>query len=557
MSDRKAMSHPEEEQLLRFADGEPTSRSTSAIRSHLEACWQCRTELEEMQSTVAECIRYRKNVLQRHLPAPPEPWADIYRGFDAIDAGLDRVSFWERVTRILLAPLHNTKRWAPVAVALVVLCVLFYRFRQTPSVQAAELLRKAIAAADARPEAPRRLQIRTRDARLTRVSGAPDTDALRPVQALFQAAHYDWNDPLSAKSYQAWRDGLADKRDEVMEDQDAYSIRTHSGSGELVEATLKIRRQDLRPVEERFEFGNREWVEITELPAESAPDAPPAIAAPGGRAVATSEARTKPPSAAVSPEPATAGDQVRVLVALNRVGADLGDPIEVSRAGGEIVVSGVGVDPRRQQEIRDALRSQPHVAVHFSEAITDKAPPDTAPQSDSAAAADIELLQARMAEQIGGRGNFVRLSSQVLDLTEPMMSRAYALRRLAEQFPREAESELAAQDRRLLGSLVSEHTSALQRQTAELDRLLRPALGSAKISPEGAALTSAWQPATEELFQSARRLDKIVAVIFGAAAGDSSIQPSPTQLMSSLAQLRRSLDSYDRISRQTLERSEK
>jgi hypothetical protein len=162
-----------------------------------------------------------------------------------------------------------------------------------------------------------------------------------------------------------------------------------------------------------------------------------------------------------------------------------------------------------------------------------------------------------MAEQIGGRGNFVRLSSQVLDLTEPMMSRAYALRRLAEQFPREAESELAAQDRRLLGSLVSEHTSALQRQTAELDRLLRPALGSAKISPEGGALTPSWQPATEELFQSARRLDKIVAVIFGAAAGDSSIQPSPTQLMSSLAQLRRSLDSYDRISRQTLERSEK
>src|SRR4051812_28679609 len=107
MSHPKAMSHPEEEQLLRYADGEPTSRSTSAIRSHLEACWQCRAALDEMQSAVAECVRYRKNVLQRHLPAPPEPWADIYRGFDAIDAELDRVSFWERVTRVLLAPLHN------------------------------------------------------------------------------------------------------------------------------------------------------------------------------------------------------------------------------------------------------------------------------------------------------------------------------------------------------------------------------------------------------------------------------------------------------------------
>ena len=48
---------------------------------------------------------------------------------------------------------------------------------------------------------------------------------------------------------------------------------------------------------------------------------------------------------------------MRVLAALNRVGADLGDPIEVSRAGGEILVSGVGIEPQRQQEIKDALRS--------------------------------------------------------------------------------------------------------------------------------------------------------------------------------------------------------
>jgi hypothetical protein len=226
----------------------------------------------------------------------------------------------------------------------------------------------------------------------------------------------------------------------------------------------------------------------------------------------------------------------------------------VSRAGGEIVVSGVGIDPRRQQEVRDALRSETHVAVRFSESTAEKTPVDAEPKADGAVSADIERLQARMAEQIGGRVNFARLSSQVLDLTEPMMSRAYALRRLAEQFPREAETELTTQDRRLLGSLVGEHTDALRRQTAELDRLLRPALGSAKARPDDSASPGAWQPATEELFQSARRVDRMVGVMFGAAAGESL---SPTQLMSSLAQLRSRLDAYDRLARTSLERGEK
>jgi len=278
------MSHPEHEQLLRYADGESTTRSAGQIRSHLEACWQCRAELEELQKTVGECVRYRKNVLLRHL-VPPAPWTDIYRGFADVDAALERASFWERVARLIQAPLHNAKRGAPVVVALTVLCVLFYRFQQTPSVQAAELLRKAIAAADGLPQKPRRIQIRTRDHSLTRVAGAADTDALRSLQVMFQAAHYDWADPLSAKAYQAWRDRLTDKEDAVVEERDAYRIRTRTGSGELIAATLTIRIPDLRPVEERLEFRNREWIEITELAGDPVP--PPAAIAARANAAAS------------------------------------------------------------------------------------------------------------------------------------------------------------------------------------------------------------------------------------------------------------------------------
>ena len=70
--------HPSDEQLLHFADGEMTTPQSEAIRGHLKACWQCRNELEEIERTISDCVRYRKVVLDTCLPPPPAPWFDIY-----------------------------------------------------------------------------------------------------------------------------------------------------------------------------------------------------------------------------------------------------------------------------------------------------------------------------------------------------------------------------------------------------------------------------------------------------------------------------------------------
>ena len=101
----KHMRHPGEEALLRYADGELPGRETRAVRAHLEACWQCRAELGEIQAVVGECVRYRANVLQAHLPPPPAPWADPYRKFAEIDArGL---TLRERAARVIEFPVRT------------------------------------------------------------------------------------------------------------------------------------------------------------------------------------------------------------------------------------------------------------------------------------------------------------------------------------------------------------------------------------------------------------------------------------------------------------------
>jgi len=431
--------HLEVEQLLQYADGELPSRGAAEARSHLEACWQCRAQLEELQATVGQCVSYRKNVLERHLPPPPAPWADIQERFAEADATIEKPGLLELAGRMLRWPVENPRRWVPVLAALVIAWGV-YQFRLTPSVHAAELLRKAVTAADTRPVKAHRIEIRTREHRLTRTTGpdlrtaanTADAASLHSLQTLFVAANYDWNDPLSAKSYQAWRNQLIEKTDDVVEDRNSYRVRTDTNSGEMKDATLTLNAPDLQPVQGRFEFRNGESVEITALADETIPATTAEVTAP----VHAPEAPASLPPAIPAPTPAlavpvTIADELHVMAALHQVGADLGDPLEISRTASEIVVSGVGIAPARQQEIREAVGSQPHVSVRFSASSPAAAAPSRSAPENSAAGADLKQMQSRVADQIGGRANFEQLASEVLDLSDPMMSRVYALRRLA------------------------------------------------------------------------------------------------------------------------------
>jgi len=300
-------------------------------------------------------------------------------------------------------------------------------------------------------------------------------------------------------------------------------------------------------VEGRFEFRNHEWVEISELADDGVTPTEVAAAETRGPMVETHTTSDAPPDSAAPLAFATASDELRAVAALHQVGADLGDPVEVSRSGSEVLVSGIGIDPARQREIQNALHAQPHVVVRFSESAPSNVRP-TRSATDTPLNADVQQLQSKIASQVGGRSNFEQLASQVLDLSEPMMSRAYALRHLAELFPPEVESQLSAQDRQLLRRLQQEHASALRQQSAELSRMLKPVLPSGNGAPDRVVSSGPWQATTEDLFQTARRVEKLLAVMFAAAPGESADDQAPAQLLSNLALLRAKLEGYERLS---------
>ncbi len=541
-------SHPDAGVLLRYADGELPARKSRQVARHLEACWQCRTEIEDLQATVAECMRYRKGVLGAQLPAPPAQWGDLSRGFARVDESLATGSFFDRFLRQAAV-----LRWSMAAAAALALAVgVFYELRETPSVQAATLLQRAVAASESRHPAARRVRFRSGSQQFVRAAAAAPAALPRDMEAKFQAAHYDSGDPLSARAFRAWRDNEPRKQDEVSTvaaspGESCYRIRTVAPEGEVATATLTLRVSDLVPVEGMLQFRDNQWIEFsefTESPDRSS-DAHVAsnVEAPERLAVPPSRLAVVPPrnSASVS-------DELQVLSALHQIGADLGDPIQVSLSADKVLVSGTGVPAEQRQRIQRTLESMPNVAVQFTEPLAAPVPEGSAgstpaPSGNTRAPAPNSRMQARLEEQLGGPAEFERFSSQILDLDEAANARAFALRSLARRFPAAAETGLSPQDRRVLREIARQNADTLASSLGTLEHALRPllvSLGGAAAQP-ALSTQGAWQGSTEDLVRDTLRVQALVSVMLGLAPGQSSNQ-LPSEVLAALGELRSELD---------------
>ncbi|MFN7924101.1 MAG: hypothetical protein U0Q16_28625 [Bryobacteraceae bacterium] len=143
-------------------------------------------------------------------------------------------------------------------------------------------------------------------------------------------------------------------------------------------------------------------------------------------------------------------------------------------------------------------------------------------------------MQQKLEQHFGGRALLDQFSDRAFASTESVLSRAHALRRLAERFPVSTESALADGDRALLASLRQEHAGALARQASELRNLLKPVLvaaGAAETAVSGVAQAN-WQSSAAHGVENAKQVERMLAAVLG---GDDSVTPS--QLAQAVAQL--------------------
>jgi hypothetical protein len=521
-SQNPPVSHPPQEQLLQLSDGELTPRESSAVRSHLEQCWQCRARLEEMEAGIADYMRYEEEVVAPLLPGPPLPWADLDRRLNELDAASVKQAgtrSGELGFRWLRWP---GAEWFAAAATLTLAALVVWRFERVPEVRAAELLTKASAreAAAPRPKKARRIRVRTRARSFVRAASAPpDSTESEDLRKLFAEAHYSWDNPLSADSYRAWRDQLADKQDSVETSADQYVIHTESRGNALTSATLTLRAEDLHAVRETLQFQAGEWVELAELnEADAPPEAPVISPAP------KQEAPTAPGSIETPPVQSAAGpaEELKVVAALHRIGADLGEPIEVSRAGSKVLVAAMGLSASRKEQLQAAVAAIPGVDLRFDEPrLMTSRPSPALPQRRSAPGA-LSAFQLQLQDQLGNADSVEQFTNRVLDASEAAMARAYALRALARRFPLGVESQLGAQGLETLAGMRRDHLEALTERWRDLDRQIRPLLANltSQPLPPPAARSPQWQAQTEQLFAATARVDQLLnGMLAGGDAG--------------------------------------
>jgi len=575
--------HPPREQLLLHVDRELSPKEAAYIETHLGVCWSCRARVSKIEKSIADFIEFDGAVLTPHLSSPPNGWRGFDRGLEQVVAESGRRSwlsivfgplsrFFSRTRLIVMPPL-----WVRVATGFlvaIIITALVLRSNQVPMVSASELLRNATAAqaaklhATAEPVVHQKLQVR----RLTSASARVETTnwetwhdttkgrfrqsiedssgrrflppangdktaktdpAAEPVPPLvlvelaqlLAANRMDPQRPLSAASYQSWRDSIESKHEEVTRAQltdqlDALLLRTAPASqvkvGQVAEATLSVRAQDWLPCELRLKIRAEEGERIYEITeqasevislAKLSPEifAEPPIVEPPNPVAAPKPSPSSVPTpipmkANPAPPPipmATAELEIEVLSLLNQVGATLGEEVSVARIlDGSLRVEGVVETAERQREILAALAlAKDHPAIKLQIETPEEAaarlqqlrrPSDPvtvqiqeASPTSSAIPLDAEVrryltAQATPADKLDEAVN--QFANRTLKRSRQAMLYVWSLRKLVERFSPNDLRTLDPQARTKWLALIGEHAQGYQREIAALRQELSPVL---------------------------------------------------------------------------------
>jgi hypothetical protein len=571
-----AEGHLPEGKLLLYLDGELPPREAALAQEHLIACWSCRMNADRVQETVFAVVKYRDAAL-RSLATPPSNEKRFARRLEDLRAQLGQRSWlaqlyglWSQMFSLARLPaLPRPPVWALAGLAVALAAIaLFTWSKRAPVVTASELLQKASEAqarelrATAQPVVYQKLRIRrgarvatwelwrdTANARFrqsmksaaarARATAGPmresgDAALTGELMEVLRANRMNPQQPLSAASFETWRQSLAAKREEVSRSQteagETLTLRVsavaETAVGQITEASLVVRGRDWRPQAQSLKVRGEQEIREYEL-SETAYEVIPLAALTVFAEPAPTPSATRIPEAAPSPLamssplapplPSSAelqNAEVAALYALHQLKADLGEQIEIVRESNKrIVVRGQVETPERKRELMAALNGIPFVAAQiqtFAEATSQAAPAPLAAttiaqppkaNSDSAPTAGINLFERRLARYLAERRaapedaavinrRIAQMANSAVAESSAALSSGWALRRLAAAFadsPSEQMDEQTSAAAARLREVISNHLTEINKRSRNLRALLEPALVFIAGTQPGAA----------------------------------------------------------------------
>jgi hypothetical protein len=401
--------------------------------------------------------------------------------------------------------------------------------------------------------------------------GTDSSPLLTDLQQVCLVNGIDIAHPLSPDGFDNWRHSLRGERDEVFATSLAagdqgMSLRTiptqAPTEGRILSAELIVRSRDWHPVEQRFTVqgatATQEYdVVETAYQVVALESAPASIFAEVMPPVLPATLRRRMPviPAVALPTPQQLDEaEISAKFALYRVDEFLRGQIRIAQnPAGSVQIEGMVETEHRKSELTSLLASIPYTAVKLrtsEEALNDlQALPDT--DSTALVPADQPLIQPdgeevkrnqawvqsqwnRYGKQFQDNGantldqKMVEISNQAIAHMRAASFQAWALRRLAQDYPRERVRGMSAWSQLLLEMMVQDHARLLGVEIGQLNSMVNLVLmsfaatggaqkASGSPSPQLPALVDdpAWQRQVELLFQNVDDINEQVLGVFG------------------------------------------
>lgn len=651
--------HPSDEELLQYSDGELSAKEAARVRQHLDSCWSCRAQREEMERRILEFTNYRKTTLTPSRETLPRAQSQFKARLSQMASeSVSPRGMYSFLNWIRQEALHSylAVRFVTCLLFSLALILFWIRLSSVPPVSAKELLQRVEAAESKRiqqvtsPVIYQKVEVRRRlqhpgetelvtweiwndpgnksfmqrvadswGVRLIRAKNAPDShgrdesdgaaipQVLTDLDQILQVNQMDGQHPLSSAGYESWRHTLREKEEEVAETRlssGGLGLRLitsspgpHSAKS-IIRAELVVRTKDWHPVEQHLRAQGNKGIEDYEI-AETAFQV---IALNHLSASILADLTPlpspvpPPPLAVVSPlavlPPALDSKtaEIEARYALHRLKACLGEPVEVvPDRDGRILVQGLAKTQERKRELVAALQDISLVRVNIQTiseveqaksrtqrvATSSQRKPLTSPvdqqpivvrtgkpplqnklehyfgKNDHAAAAGREQLKK------SGDSTTLEIaafSNQALSLSETVMAEAWALRRLAEQYPPANVNDLRRLVKWRVEDMVKDHIEGLRTQLSNLRGLLMPVLTTVveenadqagqpfgSLSHSSSLLAngadSNWNTTCLDLFKQVEKLtDQVRNLIAGSELSDDSTDAPATELLGLLQQ---------------------
>lgn len=201
-----------------------------------------------------------------------------------------------------------------------------------------------------------------------RVTLPGDEEQLR---SKLDRAGIDWDQPISASTYQAWHDHQHVRSDRITRaGRHLLTLTTSVPDGIVAEESLTVRDTDFHPVSRKVDFRDSGTVEIAELDFEILPwnSVDAGVFEPmGGTSPAVAITLPRVHSSLRLPEMPSLDQldetELGARLILNHLHADAGEQIEIARSPQGIQVEGVVDTDGRKRELQTQLMTVPRLKV--------------------------------------------------------------------------------------------------------------------------------------------------------------------------------------------------